>query len=1549
MQCVGTVAQPDENMNGAGEQVDILSPNCMVKDRWKVLKKIGGGGFGEIYEALDLLTRENVALKVESAQQPKQVLKMEVAVLKKLQGKNHVCKFIGCGRNEKFNYVVMQLQQGRNLADLRRSQPRGTFTMSTTLRLGKQILESIEAIHSVGFLHRDIKPSNFAMGRLPSTYRKCFMLDFGLARQYTNTTGEVRPPRTVAGFRGTVRYASVNAHKNKEMGRHDDLWSLFYMLVEFAVGQLPWRKIKDKEQVGQIKERYDHRMLLKHMPSEFYIFLDHVLGLDYFTKPDYQLLMSVFENSMKEHIITENEPFDWEKGGTDGVPLSTSTSTPPQQNTRQTPAVIGVVNVTLVPGELPRENTDDVLQDEHLSDQENAPPAVPSRPCERTPPQMEAEAWNETDLNRNQLRISISKGKLAAEEEEPARGTCPDALVGGAPPEMTGVQVCALRYRRINSPESDRLSAADGRPDIYDKRGSRMDILGSPSRHVQSSQPAQMHSLEGGGGDRQGGSGRPGQEVSVASVADPEAHSNAFIRSVPLAEEEDFDSKEWVIIDKETELQDFLGLLGPGAEPTTSGPTTDEEPEELRPLDEMEEWRRLRGAGGGEVVVRPKMRAGGIGAQPEGEGSNGASPGYPGYHTLPHSRGHRPRPQSEYFGAHGQALEQISPYQGGSGEDLNFQGVERERPKLPTLAQHRFRRVDFLSAILTGTATLPPLQTSFEVDSRTCVEQDQDGNVDAAEVGAGAEAGAVSSGDGSPKSSEHSQEGDDGAPSTLLADEPPREYPRRASSGVGFGGDPDLELEEGSKTLVLFSPGDVRRSLAVVGDLPPDDAGSHQGTLAAITPQCERALGPLGSLLDVSEPDTLFSQLKTEPKPPSTAISTILVNVAPNVVTPTSTSPPFTKVERTFVHIAETTHHNVMSSSGTLQLRLLLPGLVEEPTDEQENHSEEEKEQDVLDGEKERSRESRSDVDRSDFEKERESGSEGKVPNRDSEEGRESGSEGKDSNRDSEEGRESGSEGKVPNGDSEEGRESGSEAKVPNGDSEEGRESGSEAKVPNRDSEEGRESGSEGEFQKTYDVQRRESGSESNVFEKDEEGDEVSRFEEEEEEKRESRSKEEDPAREIPGSPERDNKAKEEEKDVAKREVEELIPPEKEMEEEPELGDEVQPAIQSNLSSPILGAPEEPEAQDILAISIETKLESETEDTPIVVSPEMEPAHVMLAEKESQIHLEQNNEASPQEETKDPGDPEKLAEASKQTRPQKMSRIPVLSRSEEDTSSDQDQSAASQSFKSRQRAKRPHLARLVMERRQGRMLRLASVSSASSADDGCKIPAEIQSEEDTHDEDKYLPRKERGIWGERSEGRQRSRIPRPVTAVKLQGSSVTPFHAVSQTGPSANLHKPQLSTIYARHQSHKTRTPRINVPLHQRSQTLQSRPGPGTNSSFLFSTPQTPLRGVISRTPLSACPSPRSLSTSPCCYSTSRTDSPSPQRPRRGAAVTEVRRQLISVRAQTALPLKPRPPQTDDSSAPGTPRRRGKLYLLSSTSTPTKGKSDASESKTTTR
>ncbi|XP_031574822.1 uncharacterized protein LOC116308519 [Actinia tenebrosa] len=307
---------------------NLLKAGDVVRQRWKITKKIGGGGFGEIYKGLDMVTHENVAMKVESVHQSKQVLKMEVAVLKKLQGTEHVCKFVSCGRNESFNYLVMSLQ-GVNLAELRRSQPKGVFSLSTSLRLGVQILKSIKFIHEAGFLHRDIKPSNFAMGTSPDTCHICYMLDFGLARQYTKANGEVRPPRSSAGFRGTVRYAAINAHDNKEMGRQDDLWSFLYVMVEFSVGHLPWRKIKDKEQVGRMKHNYNVNNLLKPLPSEFKQFQEHISKLTYEDKPDYKLLMGLMEQVIKRKGIKESDPYDWEKVHSHEVSqTTTNTSTP---------------------------------------------------------------------------------------------------------------------------------------------------------------------------------------------------------------------------------------------------------------------------------------------------------------------------------------------------------------------------------------------------------------------------------------------------------------------------------------------------------------------------------------------------------------------------------------------------------------------------------------------------------------------------------------------------------------------------------------------------------------------------------------------------------------------------------------------------------------------------------------------------------------------------------------------------------------------------------------------------------------------------------------------------------------------------------------------------------------------------------------------------------------------------------------------------------------------------------------------------------------------
>ncbi|NWY95112.1 TTBK2 kinase, partial [Loxia curvirostra] len=592
------------------------------------LRKIGGGGFGEIYDALDLLTRENVALKVESAQQPKQVLKMEVAVLKKLQGKDHVCRFIGCGRNDRFNYVVMQLQ-GRNLADLRRSQSRGTFTISTTLRLGKQILESIESIHSVGFLHRDIKPSNFAMGRFPSTCRKCFMLDFGLARQFTNSCGDVRPPRAVAGFRGTVRYASINAHRNREMGRHDDLWSLFYMLVEFVVGQLPWRKIKDKEQVGSIKERYEHRLMLKHLPQEFNVFLDHISNLDYFTKPDYQLLMSVFDNSMKTFGVIESDPFDWEKSGTDGSLTTTTTSTTPQLHTRLTPAAIGIANATPIPGDLLRENTDEVFPDEQLSDGENvipvgvSPEKIPGSPGHQRP--QEKDVWEEMDANRNKIKLGICK---AATEEENSHG--PGNGMLNAPSLGSPIRVrsettqldrdvpLVRKLRSIHSFELEKRMTLESKPDTdkfletcLEKKQKDLKVAETPVAAVPPL--SQKTSLPAPATARTDHVWHYDEEylpdASKPGSANSPEHadgvmSNGFVAVNLSSCRQEVDSKEWVIIDKERDLQDFRTNEALGHKMT--GSPSDEEPEVLQVLEEAlpEEQSKEGGWAGNNVHAK---------------------------------------------------------------------------------------------------------------------------------------------------------------------------------------------------------------------------------------------------------------------------------------------------------------------------------------------------------------------------------------------------------------------------------------------------------------------------------------------------------------------------------------------------------------------------------------------------------------------------------------------------------------------------------------------------------------------------------------------------------------------------------------------------------------------------------------------------------------------------------------------------------------------------------------------------------------------------------
>lgn len=235
---------------------------------------------------------------------------MEALVLKRLQGIHQICEFIGCGKTGKANYLVMSLL-GPNLSELRKKQTNHKFTISTVLRLGVQIIKVVQSMHSCGFLHRDLKPSNFAMG-IGSHSKTCFLLDFGLSRQYIMPTGELKQPRPIAGFRGTVRYASISAHTACELGRHDDLWSVFYLLVELATGQLPWRSIHEKEEVRKAKLSCDHDKLITHLPKEIGGYLEYLNQLTYYDKPNYLYLIAQLELAQERLGINQSALFDWE-------------------------------------------------------------------------------------------------------------------------------------------------------------------------------------------------------------------------------------------------------------------------------------------------------------------------------------------------------------------------------------------------------------------------------------------------------------------------------------------------------------------------------------------------------------------------------------------------------------------------------------------------------------------------------------------------------------------------------------------------------------------------------------------------------------------------------------------------------------------------------------------------------------------------------------------------------------------------------------------------------------------------------------------------------------------------------------------------------------------------------------------------------------------------------------------------------------------------------------------------------------------------------------
>jgi tau tubulin kinase len=156
--------------------------------------------------------------------------------------------------------------------------------------------------------------SNFVVGLTTETWGDVYIIDFGLARKYVGPDGEIKESRDQAGFRGTARYASINSHLSKDLGRRDDLWSVLYILIEFLTGTLPWRKQKDKDRIGEIKMKFNGPELVAELPPEFLQFMNHLRGLEYSDRPDYDYLTSILQSRFQKAGGTDDTLYDWQQG-----------------------------------------------------------------------------------------------------------------------------------------------------------------------------------------------------------------------------------------------------------------------------------------------------------------------------------------------------------------------------------------------------------------------------------------------------------------------------------------------------------------------------------------------------------------------------------------------------------------------------------------------------------------------------------------------------------------------------------------------------------------------------------------------------------------------------------------------------------------------------------------------------------------------------------------------------------------------------------------------------------------------------------------------------------------------------------------------------------------------------------------------------------------------------------------------------------------------------------------------------------------------------------